>query len=662
MGFFSRTGSGPGIVIIFKAMEKQKLKGGLRAFLRKRTAGKVAELIGGRQALEEMMASAGYGANAPGLAARLAVELGRVFPLALDASSLRVFGRYFPGATVMKRARRQAGRGLSEEPPTPPIPASCIKIDPEELMLSWPRLSGQIPVRLARAHVLGSDPQLALAAVREIKRFCSHHPPLMGLGWTHSGMVAGRVANWLLALRFLSNMGMLDAEMAPHACLHLKVAGMVFSQELDAESRPGPDLICQAGALMLLGRTLAFLPEAETWAEQGKAALNKALKAWHSPLESCLPTLELAGAVSYAGLCLWVRQKAGEKALQLSLDLEPLARACRALAPPWGCAQGWGWSPLGVLPGLDQGEVDPYTKAANLAAVLLDNPLLRAGRDLDEDLYWLIGPSAKEKLRKLAGGKTPPATEIKALGIVFLCQKNLGRKVGLLLRTTSGRKGDQPELLSLAASLDGKPFLVTPGPVGAGPMSAHLASREAQNALCLDKDGPGPGVVELEALEKEGNHVFTSVLYQSAKGAKEALSLRRRIFLDGEAGLFNIVDQIQAEGEHLCRIYFHLPRGTQVEPVSDGSFSLNGPFGQAWFRPEPNTFVSVVKGRHQPPLGWLADENGHVAAAPVLAVQAKVMGAARITSVFAFEDKDSAWIKKKEALNGSKTGNTGDLR
>lgn len=629
--------------------------------MRKRTVGQVSDLISGKQAMEDMMASAGYGANAPGLASRFAIELGRVLPLALDAASLRGFGRYFSGPTVMKRARRQAARGLLKEPPSPPAPASRIKVDPEELMLSWPRLSGQIPARLARAHVLGSDPQLALAAVREIKRFCAHHPPLMGLGWIHSVIIAGRVANWLLGLRFLSNMGLLDAEMVPPTCLHLKVAGMVFSQEISAASRLGPELTCQAGALLLLGRTLTFLPEAADWAEQGKEALNQSLMAWQRPSEPCMATLELAAAVSYAGLCLWVRQKAGEKAVQLSLFLEPLARACRALAPPWGCAQGWGWSPLGMLPGLDQGEIDPYTKAANLAAILLDNPLLRAGRDLDEDLYWLIGPSAKEKLRRLAGGKTPPAAEIKALGTVFLCQEAKGRKVEVLLRT-SGSQGERADLLSLAASLDGKPFLATPGPAGSGPMSAHLSSREAQNALCLDKNGPDPGKVELEALERESNHAFASVLYQTPPGSKEILRIRRRIYLDGEAGLLNIVDQIQGEGERLCRIYFHLPKGTEVEPYPDGSYSLAGPFGNALFRPEPQTFVSVVKGRHNPPLGWLADENGHVAAAPVLTVQAKVMGSARITSVFAFEDRDSAWIKKKEASNGTETGNTRNFR
>lgn len=628
-------------------MEKPDIKGLWSRLGRSRLAARVAEDLGGDKAQAELLRLAGYSRQPQGLASRMAADLVALLPLRLTPESLRAFGRGFPGPALLEAARREAEADLAG-PAGPgaksPLPASQLRLSPEEEAAWLPWTSGQRFLRLARAYAVSGDGDLAEAAWAQLERFCLANPPLLGPGWASGALLAIRAANWLWGMRFLATpagLAGLDAARGPLplALLHLRLTGLVLAQELDAgraeASTAAVEPVAAASALLHLGRCLPCLPEAGAWWEAGRLGLGEALAAWTRPgqTEGARPWAEAVAAAEWGGLGLWLGSAAGAQMPGVVEGVRRLAGLGRSLAPPWGGGSLWGWSTHAPVLGLDPRPEKAAGGAANLAACLLSAPELRAGRELDERLYWTLGPEAGEKLRQLAGGPVPGAGDWPGAGLVGLCASGAGRKAGIHLNASAS-----PALaLALDLHLEGRPLLAPPGPAGKGPLGPYLAGRSAHNAVLIDRREPSPGGrVVLEALEQGPRHLFLAASYDGYAGLKDPVHLRRRVFLDLESGLVNLVDQVQAEGQHVCEVLFHLPPETRVEPAGQGSFMLSGPFGQALFKPEPKAKVTLVTGRSNPPLGWQALDLGRVVPAPVLRLRAAVVGNVRLTNVIAF--------------------------
>ncbi len=612
---------------------------------RSRMTGQVAETLGGAEAREALLSQAGYQGQAAGLAARLMVEISRALPLALDQDSLRGFGAELNGKEIMAAARAEALTRYPR-PKGKPQPASQVSLSPEDQAALWPWISGQRMARLARAFALTGDVDLAQAAAKSLTEFCEHNPPLMGPGWADEQTTAIRMVNWLWCLRFLNDPAAIPQDTLVSLLLQMQVAGQLLAEALTSAPETAPMQAMQvgpAGALIHLGCCLEFLPEAAGWLQTGTAHLGPALAAWGQSgpprATSWAPVM-----LEWGGLSLWLCQKAGkDQPAGLVAGLRTLGPVVRAMAPPWGAGVSggaglaWGWSPASAVLGLDQGRVDAATGAANLAGMLLTDPDLRAGRVMDERLYWLYGKPAYEKLRQLAGGGPPPAKVLPAADLAVLACRGKGRRISLWLRTapqvqTVSGQSWEAQALSMGLCLDGQGLLVTPGPAGSGPLAKHLNSRAAFNAVSIDGQEPRGGLVSLEALEEDQRSAFVAASYDGYGHLGDPVSLRRRLFMDKTAGLVQVVDQVQAQDKHDCEVFFHLPAGAEVEDNGEGAFIISGPWGKVMLRPDEKATVDVVSGRDSPPLGWLADEVGRMKAAPVVRLYARVVGSARLTT------------------------------
>lgn len=609
---------------------------------RSRTAGKISQSLGGAEARETLLAKAGYQGQPGGLAARLMVEVGRALPLALDPAALRGFGALFPGADIMAAARAEA---LSRYPAVPQsdLPASQVRLSPEEQASLWPWLSGQRALRLARSFVLSQDAGLAEAAVASLADFCASNPPLMGPGWADEQTTAIRVLNWLWCLRFLQDPSLLPQETMLALMVQMHLSGQILAEALLGAPEAGPLQAGPAGALLHLGRCLVFVEEADHWVQLGLSRLGTALASWSTPwppfATSWAPLM-----LEWGGLSLWLCQKVGlDQPEGLIAGLRALGALVRAMAPPWGAGLAWGWSPAQTAIGLDQGRVDAASGAANLNAALLIDPDLRAGRVMDERLYWLFGKPAAEMVRQLAGGKTPAACHLPAAGLAMLAGHSQGRRVSLWLRTAPwGQPAENAPLwsaqaLSLGLCLDGEPLLTTPGPAGSGPLASYLSSRAAYCAMRLDGQEPQSGQTVLEALEEDDRGAFAAARYDGYSHLNDPVIIRRRLFLDKHACLIQIVDQLQADGEHDCEIFYHLPAHAEARITGGGLVEINGPWGQALMFPEAKATLELIKGRANPPLGWHADQAGRAAAAPAIRLYARVAGSARLTTSLALK-------------------------
>jgi hypothetical protein len=604
-----------------------------------RMAGEVSETLGGVEAREELLNQAGYQGKPAGLAARLMVEVGRTLPLALDRESLRGFGAELDGKAIMTQTRAEA-LSFYPTPKGKPQPASQVSLSPEDRAALTPWTSGQRMVRLARAYALSGDVDLARAAAKSLTEFCEHNPPLMGPGWFSQQTTSIRMLNWLWCLRFLNDPNLIPQETIVSLVLQMQVAGQMLAETLANAPEPDPMQVGPAGALLYLGRCLEFLPEAAGWLQAGSARLGPALSAW-SHLGSPKATGWAPLMLEWGGLSLWLSMKAGmEQPVGLVAGLRVLGPLVRAMAPPWGAGLNWGWTPAAAVLGLDQGRVSGATGAANLAGMLLTDPDLRAGRVLDERLYWLFGKPAYEKLRQLAGGGPPPATVLPGADLAVLACRGKGRRISVWLRLApQSLAGNAPQwaaqALSMGLCLDGAELLGTPGPAGSGPMAGHLKSRSAYNAVMIDGQEPQGGLVSLEALEEDKRSAFVAASYDGYDHLGDPVHLRRRLFMDKTAGLVQVVDQVQAQDEHDCEIFFHLPASANVEKTEQGSYIISGPWGKVMLRPDEKAAVDVVTGRDNPALGWLADGVGKVKAAPVIRLYARVVGSARLTTSLA---------------------------
>ncbi len=626
--------------VMIQTMEKPELHGLWARLGRSRLAARVAEDLGGEKARAEILRVVGYGGQPLGLAARLAADLHAHLPLCTGPAEQRAFGTLFPGPQLLEAARCEAEAALPQGPAQAQLaamPASQVRLDLEEEAAWRPWTSGQRILRLARAYFISGDGELAETAWSQLEQFCQASPPLMGPGWTSAGLVAVRALNWLWALRFLAlakGLAGLGAGGGPvvEAVLHLRLMGMLLAQDQEAAgTAPGPEQAAGAAALMYLGRCLPCLPESPQWWEAGRQSLGPALMAWSGAGASGDWAPALAAA-EWGALGLWLGLEAGAEMPGVVAGVSRLAALSRALAPPWGSGSLWGWPGEASVLGFDLEPSAAAAASANLAAILLAAPEIRAGREINERLYWTLGPQAGERLRQLAGGPAPGAQEWHGAGVASLCADGVGRKVGLHLSTSPG----QAAALGLALFLEGQPLLAPPGPVGRGPLSSHLRSRSAHNTIMMDGQDPKPlGRVDLEALEQGPRHLFLAAAYDGYDHLKDPVLIRRRVFLDHEAGLISLVDQVQSTGKHLCEVFFHLPPETKVEAAGQGSFLLSGVFGQVLFKPEPKAKVTLVTGRGNPPLGWMALGLGRVTPAPVLLLRAAVVGNARITNVIA---------------------------
>lgn len=79
--------------------------------------------------------------------------------------------------------------------------------------------------------------------------------------------------------------------------------------------------------------------------------------------------------------------------------------------------------------------------------------------------------------------------------------------------------------------------------------------------------------------------------------------------------------------------------GAQAQALSDSSLLMEGAFGRAFLRPEAKAHVSLILGRSNPSLGWVATRLRQAVPAPVVRIQVATESNARLTTVLALEPK-----------------------
>lgn len=617
-------------MIISVVMKRPEGKSIWNRLPRARLVKSVLGNLDGPKARERFLASCGYAAKSEGLVARLGIELERSLPLKVGAGPLAEFEQFFDSVSAVALAQIEAKQ------PTPKIdasaPASQVRLSAADARSLWPWHSGQRVLRMARAHLVGRDASLAMAVSSALGDFCRFNPPLMGPAWAGVGLVAVRSLNWLMALRMIGDPLRLGADRVVSVLMHLGLIAQVLAEDL----AQGPPRVVPAAGLIFLAKCLPFMDQAEKWSQLGETSLNLALAAYGQAGPS--PSTSQVGLdAHWAALCCWLLGKQWAQG-GVQLGLARLIGLGRTVAAPWGSGQGWGNSRAPSVLSFDATVHDTFAPAANLAAVVLNEPDLRAGRKVDETLFWLIGPECGEWLRQLAGGATPATGSLVGAGMAWLAAEPGGRKVSIRVCAAPSRKEAEPWVarsLDLAIDLGGHPLLATPGPGEGGLLAEYLMSRAAHSVVRIDGREPSAGRVRVEGMESGEGHQFMALAFDGYASLEDPVHLRRRVHLDTNRSIITVVDQLTAKGQHGVEVMFHLPPGSRVEQSTGQGLNLLGAFGRVLMEPDRQCAVEVMEGQNDPPLGWRSDAVGRVAAAPVIRLHTRLVGSATLTTVLA---------------------------
>ncbi|MDR1396707.1 MAG: heparinase II/III-family protein [Desulfarculales bacterium] len=597
-----------------------------------RTIRKVRTQLVGARALTRFLMDCGYPASPQALMKRLHDRLHSILPLATSPLELAVFGRLLDGPLLMERARN--------------LPLHFPSAQDTELSGLWPWLTAGSALELARANCLTGE--FVRSLTRWLGEMLSNLAPPAGLGWQDSRILASRAINLLFCLRFTDNPHKMSAGLCGDLLLHLYLTGQVMEQNLNGALSASSSVSYNyqthlACALMFLGFSFDFLPEAGKWRDQGCAALGPAFQSCPQEAGSLE---EMSAALRCACLGMWLggRQEASLPGLREAVRVQ--AMELRAAAPPW-TDQFFSVSPLPAGPlcfSSDPGQ------ESSLAAVLLEDPQLRGPRRVTELLFWLYGPEVEDKLRQLAGGSAP--------GVVYMgglagLTRRLGReRVSLWL---SCPPSSLPSLsafapqssaamlthpLSLSIFRGGQPLLLPPSRLEKGPLSVYFNSRAATNSLLLDDKEPGPGQVVVDALEHDQRYMFMAARFNGYMNLPDPVMVRRRIFVDYGARLINITDQIQGVAQHVCLLYFHFPPHAVIQKYQKGGHVVSINKEKWWFKTESKAISELIRGQANPPLGWALQRDGSVSPSPSLTVRLTSVGSARFSTSLVLLDPE----------------------
>lgn len=589
-------------------------------FTRQGTINKVREELTGSKARVRFAARCGYPGQPQALMQRLHARLQEILPLFTSPSQLALFGKIFDGRKLMEDTRQEALNFPSGE------------AGPAEL---WPWQSGQAGLRLARAARLTGEGEFSRGFARWLDALLAALRNPTGPSWQDNRMMSTRALNLLFSLRFTDNPHKLPPDTCVDVILHLYLAGQILEQELNDNPETQPEQAQAAGALLFLGSSLDFLPEAEHWLKLGTERLGPALLA-HGNGRALYSIGQLDCALMWGCLGLWMGRRQQLVMPELIAAIHKLAGWLRSLSPPWlkhSHAADQHWGPLNFS-SQNAGEV------ANLAALLMTDPALRGPRQTSELLFWLLGPDVEENLRKLAGGRAPGAVDLPSAGLSGLCANWRRRALGIWL-TTGPRAGQSQNhapinhSLSLFIFRQGHPLLQTPIPASRGSLANYLKSRQATNAVVIDNHPPVGGLVEVEGLEHNAAHLFMAASYSGYQHLADPVLIRRRVFMDNSAGVIHIVDQIQGKQQHLCSLYFHFPPQAIVSKAPRGGFIIELDGEQWWFKSDVKAQVSLVRGQVEPPLGWALAGANSMLPSPTILMQAQIVGSARLNNSLA---------------------------
>lgn len=500
--------------------------------------------------------------------------------------------------------------------------------------------------RLGKAFALTGDERFARHALAHIESWIEQNPENRGVNWSSSLEIAIRSLSWLWTLFFILPSEALNERAAR------RILGSLFAQlhhvhrYLSIYTSPNTHLLGEATALFIAGQVFRGLPFADEWSERGFELIVDEIERQdvggvHAELSSYYHCYTVDFFLQAAILAhrngttlpdsLWRR---------LEDEIDFVAHLTR----PDGTIPLLGDDDGGRALALSAPDYRSFTDALSTGAVLFARPDWKwAGGALHEETLWLLGADARERYWALE-----PATPIRRHddrvdASYFVQRTGWGPRDAHLtfdcggLGFLGGGHGHADALSVTAYGPEGE-ILADPGTFVYNLQPRwrdYFRSTAAHNTVVIDGQDQSkprgtfrweaPGRAQLSGRHDEGWLQFIEGYCENDE-TSSARHRRRVLHIDGEYWL--IFDDVGPDdgADHDVELFYHfapelhpleLERQEDDHVVHVGSASTGSVFGLTVCGAAPFE-AEVIRGRADPPQGWVSRRYGEREEAPTL--------------------------------------------
>jgi len=439
--------------------------------------------------------------------------------------------------------------------------------------LPWELNRHQYFVTLGRAYWLTGDEGYAEEFAKQVLSWIRHNPLGIGINWYSALEIGVRLISWALAFHFFRGSSRFVEEAGKPflKSLYQQARFLRDHLTLDWEVRNN-HIVGEAAALVFVGSLFPEFKEAGEWLGTGLQILEKELS-----LQTFPDGVNKEQATSYhrfvLDFLLLIVVLAQRGAIPASAVLRKLAENMLNYAMYITTPEG----SIPMIGDADDGRGCVFFESSRfwdlrdclaVGAVLFQRPDFKfVARDLGEQGFWLLGPEGLGAFDKLESAAPSETLVSFPQGGHYVIRDNwtAASDFGFFKCGCFGWGGEgfcahaHCDLLSLVLHVQGKPLIVDSGTYTYnGTWRDAFRLTAAHNTLMIDGHEQATprnefawGVVpQAECLAWEGKRVVGTV--QPAPGL-----WHRREICHARAGVWEVIDHVEGEGNHDLSWFFH---------------------------------------------------------------------------------------------------------
>jgi uncharacterized heparinase superfamily protein len=529
----------------------------------------------------------------------------------------------------------------------------------------WEPSRHQHLVVLARAYRATGDIQYAREVVAQIESWLDQSPFWRGMNWRSPLEFAIRIINWVWALDLIRESGVVndatDQRIRHAVYLHVWEIARKYSRGSSANNH----LVGEAAGVYVATAYFSDMPRAAALRAESRAILER---------EVAAQTHADGGTREQAtGYHLFVLQfylACGSVAKREGADFGPEYWRCVERMYDFVLALVEG-GPMPMIGDADDGYV------LDLGVGGIDMPgLLSVGADAfgrsdlarmaggsQEWAFWLRGqPSAPETSREALGNDHSRAHRAaRPIGLVSKALVHSGYYLlqagtdvsGISVVIDCGELGYGPlaahghaDALSLVLRVDGQDVLVDPGTYDYFTFPEwrrYLRGTQAHNTVTIDGKDQSVitgafmwgrrAVARCVSWSPDSRGGVFEGEHDGYVRLPDPVAHRRRISLDGVAGVLTITDAIVARAQHVVECRFHFAETCVVSTIDTNELAVTTPSSTLKMTIDSRLTTRLVSGNAGPDGGWVSRGYHRKVAAPVVIAEGVVDGTTSIETL-----------------------------
>jgi hypothetical protein len=541
---------------------------------------------------------------------------------------------------------------------------------------------------LAQAHVLTAEARFAEGCRALLESWFEQCPYPLGVHWTSSLEHAVRLLQWCAAWPWLEHHGWLGS--APQRAFRARWAGELYRQQafiaghFSRHSSANNHLFGEALGLFVASTLFPWWGRSAGWAQAARAILEREALLQNAPdgvnrEQGIWYHHEVADMM----LLAIVAARAGGRPMSAAFDarLEAMLGFVESALDSEGRVPMIGDADDAVMLRLDPSPgFAPWRPLLAAGAVLFRRPAwARRAVHFDAKTRWLLGDEAATGFEALHAAPDDRAPrQAFPEGGYWLLGERFGEPEELRLMADAGPLGylsiaahGHADALSFTLGCRGEEVLVDPGTFAYHTQAAwrdYFKGTAAHNTLRVDgQDQSVSGgafmwlrhaAAALIAFEPgeaedrfEGTHDGYRRLPDPCTHRREVLVQKR---VAAAIAVVQVTDTLEAAAEHEVELHWHLPEHAQV-CIRDGrAFAEIGTLRVEFACSGAALQVEAVRGREQPPLGWISRRFDRRQPSPTLRWHGRAAPGARLVTHITLREAGPRAAQDSSMFGGSR--------